>query len=113
VDNLKVFPFLKSQDVIDNLKSELPKYLALAEDVLSIDKNDWWRRHESSLVKGMQNGFISSILCCSRKSFFSPFKQFYREANVVIGGLHRNFYNASVQQTELTLFLITPLFNPS
>ena len=31
------------------MKSELPKYLAMAEDVSpSIDKNDWWMKHETS-----------------------------------------------------------------
>ena len=49
VDNLKIFPFLKSR-IINNLKSEMPKYLALAEDVSPrIDKNDWWRKHETEL----------------------------------------------------------------
>ena len=42
----------------------------------------------------------------AERVFFSSFKQFYGAANVVIGGLHRNFYNVSVQQTELTLFLM-------
>ena len=51
VDNLKIFPFLKSQhNIIDNLKNELPKYLAMVEDVSSsIDKNDWWMKHETEL----------------------------------------------------------------
>jgi hypothetical protein len=30
----------------------------------------------------------------------SPFEQFYGEANVLIGGLHRNFYNASVYNKQ-------------
>jgi hypothetical protein len=40
------------------------------------------------------------VRCCSRKSFFLSFQTVYGAANVVIGGLH---YNASLQQTELTM----------
>ena len=41
---------LISRYLSDNLKSELPKYLAMAEDVSpSVDKNDWWMKHETEL----------------------------------------------------------------
>ena len=47
---LKFFPSLNLSIIIDNLKSELHKYLAMAEDVSpSIDKNDWWMKHETEL----------------------------------------------------------------
>ena len=49
VDNLKIFPSLNLSIIIDNLKSEL-QYLAMAEDVSpSINKNDWWTKHETEL----------------------------------------------------------------
>ena len=53
VDNLKIFPSLNLSIIIiiiDNLTSELPKYLAMAENISpSIDKNDWWTKHETEL----------------------------------------------------------------
>ena len=75
----------------------MPKYLALAEDVSpSVDKNDWWRKHETELPHWSK--------ACKMVLLVQPSSA--AAANVIIGGLHRNFYNASVQQTELTLFLM-------
>ena len=49
LDNLLVFPFLNSH-IIDQLKLELPKYLASAEDISSTqDPVVWWKRHASDL----------------------------------------------------------------
>ena len=50
IDNLSVFPFLKSDLIIDGLKTELPKYLATVNDIsVDINKIDWWRRHAVEL----------------------------------------------------------------
>ena len=88
----------------------MPKYLALAEDVSpSVDKNDWWRKHETELPhwsKACKMVLLVQSSPAAAERFFSSFKQFYGAANVVIGGLHRKFYNASVQQTEQTIFLM-------
>ncbi len=49
-DQLKVFPFFNSDDKLDELKAELPTYLAKADGVSTeMDKLDWWRKHENEL----------------------------------------------------------------
>ena len=49
IDGLTAFPFLNSE-VIDGLKSELPEYLAAAEDVSDkVDVIWWWKLHEEKL----------------------------------------------------------------
>ena len=48
IDSLTAFPFLNSE-VIDGLKSELPEYLAAAEDVSDkVDVIEWWKSHEEN-----------------------------------------------------------------
>ena len=50
VDSLRAFPCLDQDSIIDGLKSELPQYMAKAEDVaLTISRTDWWSHHESEL----------------------------------------------------------------
>ena len=50
IDSLRVFPFLDTARVIDGLKSELPLYLAAAEDVSAqADPVAWWKSHEPGL----------------------------------------------------------------
>ena len=49
IDGIRIFPFLNS-GMIENLKGELPKYLAAAEDISpDIDKCGWRNRHEKDL----------------------------------------------------------------
>ena len=49
---LKLFPFLSSQEPIDGLKMEIPKYMAASEDVSTeIDLIAWWKRHAIELPK--------------------------------------------------------------
>lgn len=49
IDAMKCFPFLKGT-VIDNLKQELPVYLAKAEDLdEAADPLQWWKRHSEDL----------------------------------------------------------------
>ena len=48
--NLCSFPFYNFTTLIDDLKSELPMYLAAAEDVSSqTDPFVWWKSHETQL----------------------------------------------------------------
>ena len=48
VDELKAFPFLS--DKLENLKIELPTYMAAVEDVSNtIDIIEWWRDNEHKL----------------------------------------------------------------
>ena len=50
VDSLHAFPFLDLTSLIDGLKSELPTYLAVAEDVSSqTEPIAWWKSHEADL----------------------------------------------------------------
>ncbi len=70
IDQLKVFPFFNSDDKLDELKAELPTYLAKADGVSpEMDKLDWWRKHENELpttvVKGLQNSFACAALVSS------------------------------------------------
>jgi hypothetical protein len=49
IDSLKLFTFFDAS-TIEWLKSELPNYAALAEDVSSaIDPLTWWKDHENKL----------------------------------------------------------------
>ena len=50
VDSLRAFPFLDSTSLIDGLKSELPTYLAVAEDASNqTEPIAWWKSHEADL----------------------------------------------------------------
>ena len=52
VDDLSAFPFLNSQAILDDLKTELPLYLAKAVDVdSSVSVMDWWRQNATHLPK--------------------------------------------------------------
>ena len=49
VDGLKSFSFLSSQ-LIAQMKSELPRYLSLAEDVSpDVNVTSWWKNHEQEI----------------------------------------------------------------
>ena len=51
VDSMRIFPFLDS-DCVGALKSELPSYLAAAEDVCeNVDIIQWWKNHADRLSK--------------------------------------------------------------
>lgn len=58
IQELRTFPFLDSDATIDNLATELPSYLAAAEDTVfngdtirevSAKKVEWWRDHSGEL----------------------------------------------------------------
>ena len=52
VQALRQFPFLDSNDVIDSLVTELPAYIAAAQDVRMAceeDKVKWWRQQSDNL----------------------------------------------------------------
>ena len=50
IQALRIFPFLNNDSVIEGLVSELPRYVASAEDVSPVaDKRAWWKRHEDNL----------------------------------------------------------------
>ena len=45
--NLKVFPFLS--DRIEDLKGELPSYLAKVDVSSEVDKLEWWKKYTNQL----------------------------------------------------------------
>lgn len=50
VDALRAFKFLDRDEIMKDLKSELPSYLALAEDLaMDIEPLDWWERNADKL----------------------------------------------------------------
>ena len=50
VDTLTAFPFLNKTPIIDSLKSELPTYITLAQDVApTVDTLNWWKGHKQHL----------------------------------------------------------------
>ena len=52
IDNLRVLPFMDSDDIMDELKHELPTYMAIADGTSAVtDKLEWWKNHASELPK--------------------------------------------------------------
>ena len=52
VEALRQFPFLDSNDVINDLVTELPNYVATAQDIIlpcEEDKVKWWRQQSGNL----------------------------------------------------------------
>ena len=50
VDTLTAFPFLNKPPIIHSLKSELPTYITLAQDVApTVDTLNWWKGHKQHL----------------------------------------------------------------
>ncbi len=67
VDSLRSFKFLESDVIINNLKSELPAYLAAADGVaLSVDPLTWWERHSEKLPSWAKA--CKQILLCQPSS---------------------------------------------
>ena len=50
-DCLRAFPFLSSQETIDELKMETPMYMAASDVSTEIDLIAWWKRHAIELPK--------------------------------------------------------------
>ena len=50
MNTLTAFPFLNKPSIIDNLKSELPAYITLAQHVApTVEPLQWWREHKQHL----------------------------------------------------------------
>ena len=50
INAVSALPFLNSGEILDNLKAELPQYLALATDISpQVDPVDWWQRNSANL----------------------------------------------------------------
>ena len=81
IDCLKAFPFLSSQETIDELKMEIPMYMAASEDVSSteFDLIAWWKRHAIELPK-WANAFKKLLLVqpssAAAERFFSILQRF-------------------------------------
>ena len=67
VDTLRSFKFLDYDDVIQNLESEMPAYLAASNGTSSIaNPLEWWERHTNSLPHWAQAG--KKIVLCQPSS---------------------------------------------
>ena len=79
VEIVKAFPFL-NDTVIDNLKAELPKYLAAVEDLApDIDPLDWWKQHSNDLPHwSSAANACTTIFSSAREGIFSA-KQYYKQ----------------------------------
>ena len=50
VDKLKIFPFLDSMVILDQLKDELPVYLVKSADIdINMSCMEWWELNKSAL----------------------------------------------------------------
>ena len=67
VETLRTFKFLDCDEVVKDLKSELPTYLALAEDLSDeIDLLKWWERNEVKLP--FWSNACKKVLLCQPSS---------------------------------------------
>ena len=56
LETLCAFQFLNSTQVLDGLKSELPRYVAASEDLSKqIDFIQWWSSHETDIPNGLKH----------------------------------------------------------
>ena len=81
VDSLCAFPFLDSTSLINRLKSELPSYLAVAEDV-SIA---WWKSHEADLqnwTKALRLVLLVQPLSAAAERVFSNSFSSFQESSL-------------------------------
>lgn len=80
VDTLRAFKFLDSNQILDNLKSELPTYLATAEDTADdVDTLAWWEQHTEKIpswAKACQKILLCQPSSASVERVFSLLKQF-------------------------------------
>ena len=79
VDTLRSFKFLDNDQTVNNLKSELPTYLALTEDIIDVDSLLWWEKNSKKLPF-WANACKKVILCqpssASVERVFSLLKHF-------------------------------------
>ena len=63
VDTLRAFKFLDNDQTLQDLKSELPVYLALIEDVVEVNTLVWWEKCQQGSILGkcMQETYTLSI----------------------------------------------------
>ena len=74
ITSLSVVRFFNNPDTIAGLMTELPTYLAKADAVdPQMDVLEWWvdRRFAQLVLCSKKSGPNSTIIWCSRESFFS------------------------------------------
>jgi hypothetical protein len=103
VDTLRSFKFLDNNQIVDDLKSELPIYLALTKDILEVDSLIWWEKNGKK-IPFWANACKKILLCqpssASVERVFSLLKHFteqqqsaledYIECGLMIQYNHRN-----------------------
>ena len=85
IEGLRIFPFLDSDSIINELKIE---YLATAEDIPpQIDKLEWWKKHEHKLPHWSQVRLKKIIGGLVR----------------IIGSLHKNYRKLPENNYRITI----------
>ena len=107
INNLSVLPFLSSP-VIEELKREVPLYLAQAEDVSpSVDPIVWWRDHAQRLPHWSQAcKFITLIQPSSAaaESVLTSSKLFQQQPRKCSRGLPLLCYNITIVEINDLFF---------
>ena len=79
VDDLGAFPFLNTRAILDDVKAELPLYLAKAADVdASVDTKDRWRQNQIHLPKWssvLQKILFIELSSAASERVFSSFSK--------------------------------------
>ena len=82
IDNLKVFPFLK--DRLEELKRELPLYMAKADGVSpELDKLEWWKKHQLELPnwsRACKTALLIQPLSATAECVFSLLNNSFKES---------------------------------
>ena len=101
IDTLHSFPFLDIT-IIDNLKSELPKYMAAAEDVSStVDVISWWKYELPHWANAVRLVVLVQPSSAASERVFSLLNNSFSffSAMLCIGGLHAMLqYNYTLQK---------------
>ena len=83
VDDLAVFPFLNNQTILNDLKVELPLYLAKAADThSSINALEWWKMNMNYLpkwVSALQKVLLIQPSSAASERVFSLLKASFNE----------------------------------
>ena len=102
VDSLSAFPFF-DQSSLDDLKVELPSYLAAVEDISpTYDPLEFWKTHELSLncwARAARKVLLVQPSSAASERVFSLLNNSFGHQQNCSSRLHRDISNAAIQQT--------------
>ena len=100
LEDLKCLPFVDSA-VINNLKHELPTYIAVVEDVPdSINPIWWWKIHENQLpqwASACKQMLLVQPSSEAAERIFSLLQNSFSVSNLYITRLHSNQCHVAIQ----------------